>query len=298
MTEATHQVAEGDIWEGEVAGYSSQPRTGTRRSTRRRAKALRSLTGLVEVIEREIAPRLGLRRLSVPPSICNESFGFAVSNDDVEALASLVLGETAEAARRFVEYKHTSGASLESLYIELLAPAARHLGDGWSDDRLDFAEVTLGLGHLQQLVRDLSPMFQSEVQPVQTSDRVLLIPAPGEQHTFGLSMVAEFFRRSGWDVWGGPLRCAGDLNALVRSEWFDLVGISLSRDMRSDLLADSIRRIRRSSRNRTIGVIVGGPLIIENPDFAVRIGADGSVADGTDAPLCGTEIVRRLRQGG
>ena len=36
--------------------------------------------------------------------------------------------------------------------------------------------------------------------------RALLVSVPGEQHSFGVTMVAEFFRRAGWDAWTGAPR--------------------------------------------------------------------------------------------
>jgi MerR family transcriptional regulator, light-induced transcriptional regulator len=51
-------------------------------------------------------------------------------------------------------------------------------------------------------------------------------PAPGEQHTFGLSLVAELFHRAGWDV----VTCflATDAAAvMVKKDWYDVVGFSL-----------------------------------------------------------------------
>ena len=55
------------------------------------------------------------------------------------------------------------GASVETLYLDLLAPTARHLGDLWDADVCDFTEVTVGLGRLQQVLHELSPAFQSEI---------------------------------------------------------------------------------------------------------------------------------------
>ena len=37
------------------------------------------------------------------------------------------------------------GVSVEALYVHLLAPAARHLGELWEDDRCHFADVTVGM---------------------------------------------------------------------------------------------------------------------------------------------------------
>ena len=44
--------------------------------------------------------------------------------------------------------------------------------------------------------------FKLDLTPVD-GRRILLTAVPGEQHSFGLYMVAEFFRRAGWDVVDG-----------------------------------------------------------------------------------------------
>jgi methanogenic corrinoid protein MtbC1 len=301
MTDATHQIAEGDIWQGEM-GDSVAVCPDLRRDLRHgRAGTTRrgtiGLSSLADVIEREIAPRLKLRQRTVKPEVCCVHV-VEPANEIVVALAEFVLRSDVAAARNFVEAKHSEGASLESLYIDLLAPAARYLGDLWADDRCDFTAVTFGMGHLQQLLRELSPMFQSEFHQTQPSDRILLAPAPGEQHTFGLSMVAEFLRRAGWDVWGGPLSCAADLFSIVRSDWFDVVGLSVGHEVSVDVLTQTIRTIRRSSRNKVIGVMVGGPWVIQHPEIVVQIGADGSAADARSSPVSAREVLSRLRRGG
>lgn len=72
---------------------------------------------------------------------------------------------------------------VESLYLDLLAPAARHLGELWCADACDFASVTLALGRLQKVMHQLSPAFEGDVQHREHGRRALLVPVPGEQHT-------------------------------------------------------------------------------------------------------------------
>ena len=61
--------------------------------------------------------------------------------------------------------------------------------------------------------------------------RALLTLAPGETHElpyllFTLVLTGEFFRREGWSSWIEPDCARGDTLALVRNEWFDVIGIS------------------------------------------------------------------------
>ena len=115
------------------------------------------------------------------------------------------------------------------------------------------------------------------------ADTVLLLPAPGEQHTLGLVILAEFFRREGWHISGGPVSSSYDPAGLVRDAWVDVAAFSIGSIRHLDKLASCIRALRKASRNRYIGVMVGGPLILERPDLVIRIGADATAADAPGA---------------
>ncbi len=71
---------------------------------------------------------------------------------------------------------------------------------------------------------------------------------------------------------------------LVRSEWFAVVGLSVASETRIDALANGIRALRRASRNRAIGVLVGGPLFLAHPELVGHVGADATALDGGQAP--------------
>jgi methanogenic corrinoid protein MtbC1 len=201
----------------------------------------------------------------------------------VVELAGLVLARNVSVASAHVEAMRRRGVAVESLYLDLLAPAARHLGELWTADVCDFTQVTIGLGRLQNLLHELSPTFQADGSQRSNGLRVLLVPAPGDQHTFGLSMVAEFFRRAGWDVWGQTPMSRRDLLDAVRSEWFALVGLSVSCGTRLEALSSCVRAVRRVSRNRRLGILVGGPAFTEEPALASLVGADATAADGRGA---------------
>ena len=183
------------------------------------------------------------------------------------------------------------GVSVEVLYLDLLAPAARQLGTLWEDDTVMFSDVTVAVGRLHRIMRSLSPAFGSEVDVPPDGRRALLIPAPGEQHTFGLSMVAEFFRRAGWDVVCDLDSRAVDPVALVRGEWFDVVGISAGVSARLDWLKSGIAAVRHASRNRTVGIMVGGPVFANDNDLVRSVGADATASDGRQAPILAERLL-------
>ena len=112
---------------------------------------------------------------------------------------------------------------------------------------------------------------------------MLLVPVPGDQHTFGSVIVAEFMRRAGWDVWDDPGASRDDIIALVQNESFSVVGLSVSCDARLEGLSSLIRAIRRSSRNKSIGIMVGGRPFVERPEQVTLVGADVTASDGKEA---------------
>jgi methanogenic corrinoid protein MtbC1 len=143
-------------------------------------------------------------------------------------------------------------------------------------------------------LRDVSADFRNESECVPNGRRLLLVPAPGEQHTFGLFIVSDFFARAGWDVWGGPGSPDGDVFSLVRHEWFDVVGLSVGCATRLDVLAADIRTVRATSRNPAVGIMVGGPLFIADPTCVERVGADAMAESARHAPDAALALLARI----
>jgi methanogenic corrinoid protein MtbC1 len=240
------------------------------------------LEGLAEAVRDEIVPRLvGVHREVREPTVLH--LVPTVTHEDVAGFARIALDGTTFEAMAFIERLRGQGVGLEAIYLELLEPSARTLGTMWEADTCDFTAVTLGIGRIQQVLRELSPEFRSELECAWHGRRLLLAPAPGEQHTFGLFVVADFFARAGWDVWGGTAIRDGDIFRLVRDERFDIVGLSLGCTGRLDLLTTNIRALRSASRNHDVRVLVGGPLFIARPENACDVGADGTACGARQA---------------
>lgn len=248
------------------------------------ANTAERLSSLVRTIEGEVIPRLVLahRNGALPPL----AFGLRPMLPDastVAELADLAIKHDATFLTTHVQQLRTRGLASESLYLNLLAPTARRLGEMWDDDRCDFATVTMALWRLQQVLRNLSSSFVGEADAAGESQRVIFASMPGEQHTFGLFMVAEFFRRAGWDVVDAPVHSRGELVDVIRKEPFAVAGLSLARESGLDELAGLIGVIRSASRNRGIKIMVGGPVFIDRPELVRRVGGDATASDGRTA---------------
>jgi hypothetical protein len=81
---------------------------------------------------------------------------------------------------------------------------------------------------MKKMLRDLNAEVEQSKYPVPNGLSILLVPTPGEQHTFGLAMVAELFRKQGWEVVGGPYDLGDSPQVLVAQRSFDVVGFSLA----------------------------------------------------------------------
>lgn len=251
---------------------------------------------LSSAISQQVIPRLIRAHHAHGENLAQDAPDFStvtgrpISAADVKELVRMVLLPDDHPARASVEAMRLRGIPVEALFIDLLAPAARHLGELWEEDLCNFADVTVGVGRLQQLMRDLSPGLLTRAPSGEQPRRILLLPSPGEQHTFGLVMVGDFFRSAGWDVAGGPVASL-DAEGLVRREWYDVVGFSLASDVHLSRLAPAITAVRKASRNPRVGILVGGPMFLRQAGLVAEVGADAVAINGSLAPEIADKLV-------
>ena len=249
---------------------------------------------LLGTIEGEIIPRLiDAHRASGTARAAAASVSPELTSQWVGELARIILANRSGVAASFVQELLSQGVALDVVYLDVLSPTARHLGAMWEQDLCDFTDVTIGLWRLQQLMYEFSPTFQREAAGSRSARRVMLVPVPGSQHTLGLLMVAEFFRRAGWTVWGDPTASQRDLVAAARSEWFDVIGFSVGTEDQLTALTGVIPAIRQASLNASLGVMVGGPLLVAHPEYAQRVHADATASDAAQAVVEAEHLLAR-----
>jgi hypothetical protein len=271
------------------------------RAESRAREAEKSKAVLEHAVEFEIVPRLVLAHQTQTPkpaeSAASSRTGFP---QEIKAFAELVLGRSEDAAGAHIQSLRQQGVPLEAIYINLLSPTARYLKYQWLEDERDFADVTLGLWRLQQLLRQFSAEFRSQGQNA-SGLRALLAPGPSEPHDlgylmFGLVMLGEFFRRGGWDAWVEPAPKAPELAETIHNEWFDVVEFMVSGQKRLDELAATIKLVRKASLNQSLGVLVCGQMFVEHPELVLLVGGDIPAADPRDAADQAQSLVRAIAQ--
>jgi MerR family transcriptional regulator, light-induced transcriptional regulator len=238
------------------------------------------LEDFASVIENLIVPRLVMAHApSQSQSEIRERHH--PQHDDVLEFAELTTREDPALATAYVQRLLDKGMLIEDLFLKVMAPAARYLGERWVHDTCSFVEVTLGVARMHRLLREFNGVPDHLWSSAGVGHSALLLPTPGEQHTFGLRLVQEFMLREGWSVINHPVENERALRKLMKAHYFDVAGLSLSGETLIDNLVSAIRLIRAESRNPHIKIIVGGQIFTERPELLKLSGAD---ATATDAP--------------
>lgn len=191
----------------------------------------------------------------------------------VEEFVQLLLDEDDNSCEDFAFREAASGADPQRMAADYLGPAARLLGDYWRMDVCDFMQVTVCMSRIQRLfwrlVDECPPSAECRV-----GHAILFSPVPGEQHSFGQSVVEDAFRRDGWQV-----DCCGfdeeeQMLRLARENEYQIVALSISAETFLPVMAATILRIRRRSRNAAVSIMAGGSLVIDQPSAIRTAGAD------------------------
>lgn len=254
------------------------------------------LDSLVRTIENNILPIIVEQHLEISiPEVLKELPIDLINEKSITELTQLVLQEDARTSVNYVKEMNASGVSLENIYLLLLTPVARNLGEMWDEDGVSFTDVTIALWRIKQLMYDLSPLFQQYAQSNKTGPSIMLVPLPGSQHNLGLFMVSEFFAKAGWRIWGELAATQEDIVSMAQTEWFDVIGLSVSLREQFPQLKELIKEIKLKSKNPQLGVMIGSPVFNQFPELVDDIGADMVGFSAEDALEKATYYVERLR---
>jgi methanogenic corrinoid protein MtbC1 len=210
----------------------------------------------------------------------------------VAAFVALLFDEHSDDCERVVVDAAAESGDPQHVAEVLFEPAARLIGENWSGDELDFFKVTVAVSRMQRLFRRITSDFPPAVRS-DISRCVLLAPAPGEQHLFGLSVVDDAFRRAGWEV-----DCCGhgeelEMVRLAAVNHYQVIGLSVSADRHLPDLVSIVQRLRSRSLNRSVIVMAGGSMVMRSPQSATDAGFDMLAVDAPSAVRLAESVVSR-----
>ena len=158
--------------------------------------------------------------------------------------------------------------------IDLYVPtAARLLGDKWEDDRINFAQVTVGAMRLQSLLAEASAEATLHSKPSQNHLTGLVLIPQGEQHFLGASVLAGQLRRLGCDVNMSYDEDFGSLSARLVADMPDMILITSARRETLESVANTVQIVRKISPQPPL-LVVGGAMQVPAEDVIELTGAD------------------------
>lgn len=213
--------------------------------------------------------------------------------EDVLELVPVAVDAPAHLLLEKVEAVMQRGVTAEEVFVDLLAPVARALGEDWKEDRLDFVQVSMALWRLQEVLRHIAASApRAEAAAARSA---LFAPMPGDQHSFGPAIVQECFTLAGWDAEMLAEDGTQPLIAAVADRYYDLLGLTVACDCHSDRLASLIKALRSVSRNPNLCIMIGGRLVDEQPQLVGQVGADGTAPTAVKAVDVAERLVETFR---
>lgn len=235
------------------------------------------LEEFASVIENIIVPRLLMSHVHNANRITLKRA--RLDGEGVKDFIELTMDEEPDAAIGFVQGLLDNGVPFQDVLLKLMAPAARELGERWAHDSTNFVEVTLGVARMHRILREFDGVPEHMWSQAGAGRSVLLMPVPGEQHTFGLRLVQEFLLRESWSVITRSVPKVADIHKIVAKGEFDVIGLSLSGETLIDSLRSSIAEIRDITKSSGTKILIGGQLFSERPDLVESLGADAYAPD-------------------
>lgn len=229
--------------------------------------------------------------MEVIPEPANATSAAVISQDNIDHFCKLAVGDDARAMLDYVDARLDAGSSVETIFVQLLAPAARRLGQYWEDDSGDFVDVTMGLWRIQEVLRELTARVPPTMRQGHGARRALFSPMPGEQHSLGTLMVAETFQRGGWDSDVLLEPAQSELIEKAAKEHFDLIGLTISCDCPTAAISSLVKTIKAVSPNPHIRVMIGGRVVNEQPELVEQCGADATAIDAPSAVALANRLV-------
>lgn len=196
----------------------------------------------------------------------------------VDLLCAALMGVDDDAAAAVVRDARLNGMSADSLYHGLVAGAVEKVGNAWEEQHIGMPDMLRASGRVWRILRDLREVF------VQITDRkpgqhAVFASCPGETHRIGFAITADDLRRRGWEI---EMITGLDHDALVaqiEGHTPLMVAIGATSAEMTLPLARLVAALRAHIPG--IWVMIGGPIVHQQPDLLALTGAD-VVADSAD----------------
>jgi methanogenic corrinoid protein MtbC1 len=173
-----------------------------------------------------------------------------------------------------------AGVAPVRIYLDVLTPAMVEIGALWETARIGVAQEHLATQITQTVLARLAPSLEDAATAFagDRRRRAIVSGTPGELHSIGARMVADFLEASGWDVLLlGADAPTGEIVALAAERAPDVVALSTS--LSFNLLAAGRVFARLRELDAPPLLVAGGRAYEGQPDRALLAGADVFASD-------------------
>ena len=170
-----------------------------------------------------------------------------------------------------VEAAMSAGMGPAELYLEVLVPSLRSIGDRWASGELTVADEHRASGVTHRLIGRLGPRFARRGR--KRGVAVLAAP-PGETHGLPIALFADLLRIRGFDVCdlGADVPTDALAATVARTPRLVAVGLCATTSGNEAGLAGAVAAVREVT---SVPVLVGGGAFTDGTARAVAVGADG-----------------------
>jgi MerR family transcriptional regulator, light-induced transcriptional regulator len=241
----------------------------------------------LHLLAREVLQRMSEARKPVQKSATWPDAG------TVAALTDALMASDDLAAAALVDEARIAGADVEALYHDYIAGAVRLLGERWEREEASISQVVIGSGRIYGILRALRPIYATARMKFAGEPMAAFALVPGEQHSLGVVMAADHFRRHGWAI---DLKVGMDHDALVEAitaGHYPIVGISANRMEAVLPLTRLIVALR--VRNPGIWIMIAGLACKDQPDLGDLVDADAMIFDLDEAERLMTGVLQSLK---
>jgi excisionase family DNA binding protein len=224
-------------------------------------------------------PRSSIERIAAPATPGRTKRGAATSGRRYERglVDQLVQGDEAQ-AWQLTQRALASAYSPEDLYLDVLGPALRQVGDDWAAGRVSVAEEHRASAVMQRLIGRLGPLLTRRGR----SRGTVVLGAPeNDHHSLASALVADVLRGRGFSVTdlGASTPTASFVETVTAADRLVGTGIVVSSPLPDREIAALLKAVKRSS---AAPLLLGG-VAIRDDDHARAHGADARTDSARDA---------------
>lgn len=210
----------------------------------------------------------------------------------VRRFADALLSESESSHNLVVASLMSNGVTREELYDFYVPATARHIGELWVQDRINFVDVTTASARLQALFRSRPSGDDRKIdRSIPLGQSVLMAIPSFEDHSLGAFVAADRLRRHGLWVHVAIAPQHDELVELIDTGRFAMVGLSVATPNTVEKLTDVVDYLRSKS-DELPPIVVGGRAVTDRDLIVRRTGADLAVKSAREAvERCGLATV-------